>query len=128
MANLYLAVPAQLITTLFFCISGKASFIEMVSFMILGVVLCCFSSVFGCACGIHFMRLDWENEIEVIKQGTGVVVYMFPNMILTTVLLFGCIFLSKAIGTVGVIMLATLIYAVLTFIFALRVEKLSQNC
>ncbi|MBQ3795411.1 MAG: hypothetical protein II842_03850 [Butyrivibrio sp.] len=127
MANLYLAIPAQLITTLLFCISAKASFIEMVSFMILGVVLSCFSSVFGCACGIHFMKLDWENEIEVIKQGTGVVVYMFPNMILTMALLFGCIFLSKSIGTIGVTALAALIYAVLTLAFTLRVKKLSQS-
>ncbi len=128
MANLYLALPTQLITTLLFCISAKASFVEMLSFMILGVVLCCFSSVFGCACGLRFMRLDWENEIEVIKQGTGVVVYMFPNLILTTVLLLGSIFLSRVTGTVVTVMLAALLYAVLTFAFALRVEKLSQSC
>lgn len=128
MANLYLAIPAQLITTLLFCISAKASFIEMVSFMILGVVLSCFSSVFGCACGIHFMKLDWENEIEVIKQGTGVVVYMFPNMILTTVLLLGSIFLSRVTGTVVTVLLAALLYAALTFVFALRVEKLCKSC
>ena len=127
MANLYIAVPVQLLTTILFCISGKATFTETISFLILGFVLCCFSSVFGCACGIHFMKLDWENEIEVIKQGTGVVVYMFPNMILTIALLLGSILLSKYIGTIVVITLATLIYALLTFVFALRVEKLSRQ-
>ncbi len=126
MANLYISVPAQLLTTIFLCISAKATLVQTISFLILGLALCCFSAVFGCACGIHFMRLDWENEVEIIKQGTGVVVYMFPNMILTTALLFGCIFLSDTIGTVGVIMIATLIYAVLTFVFSLRVEKLSK--
>ena len=127
MANLYLSVPVQLITTILFCISARASLLETVCFLILGVVLCCFSAVFGCACGIHFMRLDWENEIEVIKQGVGVAVYMFPNMILTTVLLLGSIFLSKVMGTVGVILIATAVYAVLLFVFSLRVKKLGRD-
>ena len=26
------------------------------------------------------MRLDWENEIEVIKQGAAVSIYLLPNM------------------------------------------------
>ncbi len=127
LANLYLAVPTQLITTLLFCISAKATFMETISFLILGFALCCFSSVFGCACGIHFMKLDWENEIEVIKQGTGVAIYMFPNMILTTALLFGCIFLSKVTGTVVTALLTALLYAALTFVSALRVKSLSRQ-
>ena len=73
------------------------------------------------------MKLDWENEIEVIKQGTGVAIYMFPNMILTTALLFGCIFLSKVTGTVVTALLTALLYAALTFVSALRVKSLSRQ-
>ncbi len=27
------------------------------------------------------MQLDWENEVEVIKQGSAVSIYMLPNMV-----------------------------------------------
>ena len=26
------------------------------------------------------MRLDWENEVEVVKQGTAVALYLLPNL------------------------------------------------
>ena len=126
LASLYISVPVQLFATIMFCISAKASVLETIFFMILGFALCIFSSTFGLACGIHFMKLDWENEIEVIKQGTAVVVYMFPNMILTCAMLFGSIFLSNVIGIVLVSILAVAVYAVLIFILSLRVKALCK--
>lgn len=127
LANLYLAVPSQLLGTLMLCISAKVPFLTTIFFLLLGIALCIFSSVFGCACGVHFMRLDWENEIEVIKQGTGVVMYLFPNMVLTMVLLFGSIFLSKAVGVIwGTIILAGS-YLLLSALFYFRTMKLAKE-
>jgi ABC-2 type transport system permease protein len=127
LANLYIAVPAQLLGTLFICISAKASFLTTVTFLLLGVVLCIFSSVFGCACGVRFMRLDWENEIEVIKQGTAVVIYLFPNMIITCLLLVGSVFLANAVGIIpGTVVIMT-VYAVLAVIFYFRTMKLAKE-
>lgn len=126
LASLYISVPVQLFATIMFCISAKASVLETIFFMILGFVLCVFSSSFGLACGIHFMKLEWENEIEVIKQGTAVVVYMFPNMILTCAMLFGSIFLSKVIGIVLVSLIIALVYVLLSLIVYLRVKSLCR--
>ena len=126
LASLYISVPVQLFATLMFCISAKATVIDTIIFMILGFVLCVFSSSFGLACGIHFMKLEWENEIEVIKQGTAVVVYMFPNMILTCAMLFGSIFLSKVIGIVLVSLIVALVYVLLSLIVYLRVKSLCR--
>lgn len=124
LASLCFSVPAQLLATLFLCISAKASVLDTIEFMILGVALCIFSATFGCACGIHFMKLDWENEIEVIKQGTAVVIYMFPNMILTSLFLFGSIFLSGAIGSGAAVIIFTVLYLLLTGVFYLRIKRL----
>ena len=41
------------------------------------------------------MRLDWENEIEVIKQSSAVAIYMFPNMFID----MGLIVLTVYLGT-----------------------------
>ena len=127
LANLYLAVPAQLLGTLLLCISAKVPVFTTIIFMLLGVVLCIFSSVFGCACGVHFMRLDWENEIEAIKQGTAVVIYMFPNMILTCLLLVGSIFLANAVGVIAGTIIIMAAYAVFSVIFYFRTMKLAED-
>ena len=127
LASLYISIPAHLITTLFMCISAGTSVFEMLGFMLLGVVLCVFSAIYGCACGVHFIKLDWENEIEVIKQGTAVAAYMFPNMIMTTGLMFGSIFLAKRLGTIPVILVAIVIYSVLSMYFFTRIKYYAKR-
>ncbi len=127
LAGLYIAVPSQLITTLFFCISVKASIGTTVSFLILGIALCLFSTTLGCACGIHFMRLDWENEIEVIKQSTAVAIYLFPNMILTMVFLFVSILLAGIMGISLTTLIITVFYVLLSIVFYFRSLKLAES-
>ena len=60
----------------------------------LGLALCAFSTAWGCVCGIRHIRLDWENEIEVIKQGAAVVIYMLPNMFVVMGLIVLVVFLG----------------------------------
>ena len=127
LANLYLSVPTQLLATVLFCIFAKAPIFTTIIFIILGIVLCVFSSVYGCACGVHFMRLDWENEIEVIKQGTAVAIYIFPNVIITCLMLVGSIFLANVVGVIagtGIIMAA---YAIFAVVFYFRTMKLAEE-
>ena len=40
------------------------------------------------------MRLDWENEVEVIKQGSAVTIYMLPNMFVVMGLVVLVVFLG----------------------------------
>ena len=86
--NLYLTVPVTLFSIVTFSISAKAPILTTLLSLVLGFVLCAFSTTWGCVCGIKHMRLDWENEIEVIKQGAAVALYLFPNM-LACMLLIG---------------------------------------
>ena len=73
------------------------------------------------------MKLDWENEIEAIKQGTAVVIYIFPNMILTCILLVGSIFLANAVGMITGTVIIMAAYAVLSVIFYFRTMKLAKD-
>ena len=127
LANLYISIPAQLITTIGMCIGGKCGVAETIGYIILGITLCVFSATFGCECGIRFMKLDWENDVEVVKQGTAVVVYMFPNMILTIAMLIGSVILSMIIGKALVIVAAILIYCLLTAVCMMRVMALAKR-
>ena len=78
--NMYLTVPAMVFATLCMCISARVPAVNTILYLVLGFILCAFSTAWGCVCGMRYMRLDWENEIEVIKQGAAVSIYMLPNM------------------------------------------------
>jgi len=81
--NLYLTVPCSLFATVCFCISAGVPFTNALLYCAESLALCAFSTAWGCVCGLRFMKLDWENETEVVKQGTAVAVYLFPNMLVT---------------------------------------------
>jgi ABC-2 type transport system permease protein len=92
--NMLLTLPFMVFATLCLCISAGVTVPGTLLYLALGAALCAFSTAWGCVCGIRFMRLDWENEVEVIKQGRAVVIYMFPNMIVA----MGMVVLAVILG------------------------------
>lgn len=123
--NMYLTAPVSLFTITTACISAKIPVITSILFLILGFMLCAFSTTWGCICGIKHMRLDWENEIEAIKQGSAVVLYLFPN-ILVCFILIGA---SIALGTVlESNVIALIMIALVTFITWLNYRKVMKLC
>ncbi len=125
--NMYLTVPAMAFATLCMCASAKVPFADTLLYLILGIALCAFSTAWGCVCGVRHMRLDWENEMEVIKQSAAVAIYMLPNMFAVMGLTVLVVILGMridhrllALGFTGVaLLLAGLSY--------LRVMKLARN-
>ena len=121
--NMYLTVPFALFATVCICISAHVPVLTSVLSVILSFCLCAFSTAWGCVCGVKHMRLDWENEIEVVKQGAAVSLYILPNMFVTTGLIVLTVFLGTKINRD--IILGILILAV-TFLAALSYKKLSS--
>ena len=78
--NMCLGVPSMIISTICLCISAKVPLPNAALYLILGFALCAFSTAWGCVCGIRHMRLDWENDVEVVKQGAAVTIYILPNL------------------------------------------------
>ena len=125
--NMMLTVPFAMFTTVTFSISAGVPFLNMVLYVILGLVLCSFSTTWGCVCGIRHMRLDWENEVEVVKQGAAVTIYLLPNMFVTMALMAGTVFLGTMINSNVVTVIFIMIYAVLAGLSYLRVLKLCKD-
>ena len=73
------------------------------------------------------MRLDWENEIEVIKQGAAAAIYMFPNMFAAMGLCVLCVFLGKVMDYRLVALLFTVIASALTALCYRRVIILAKH-
>ena len=99
----------------------------MFLYLVFGFALCCFSTAWGCACGIKHMRLDWENEVEVIKQGSAGAIYMLPNMFVVMGLTGLVIFLGMKMDTRLLTLILTAITAVLAVLSYLRAMKLASK-
>ena len=73
------------------------------------------------------MRLDWENEIEVIKQGAAVAIYMLPNMFAVMGLMVLVVFLGTQIDHRLLTLILILFTAVLAGLSYMRVMALSKR-
>lgn len=125
--NMYLAVPAMEIGILSFCIAGKVALPLILLELVLGLLLCCFSTAWGCVCGLKHMRLDWENEVEVIKQGTAVMVYLLPNMFVCMGLIVLVCFLGTRVNHYIIMGISIAIVAILATLSYARVMALVKK-
>lgn len=118
--NIYLTVPVMTFTILTVCFSAKVPPLNTALYVLQGLVLCAFSTCWGCVCGIKHMRLDWENEIEVIKQGSAVSLYLLPNMFITMALIGAVVYFSQFINS---LMITCVMIVVLSIFAALSYAK-----
>ncbi|MBQ7200746.1 MAG: hypothetical protein IJS24_05160, partial [Eubacterium sp.] len=125
--NMYLDVPVMIFSTICICISAGVPILETILYLILGFMLCSFSTAWGCACGIKHIKLEWENEIEVVKQGAAVTIYLLPNMFACMAVAALSIFLGINMdhNLLAVIMIA--IVGVLALLSYLRVMSLVKK-
>lgn len=125
--NMYLTVPFMAFSTVCMCASAKVSAVNTLLYLILGLALCAFSTSWGCVCGIKHIRLDWENEIEVIKQGAGVMIYLLPNMFVNMGVCVLAVFLGTKLDHRIIALAFILIAVILSAISYRRVMKLSKK-
>lgn len=125
--NMCLTVPFMAFSTLCLCVSAGVPAVDAALYLLLGLALCAFSTAWGCVCGIRHMRLDWENEVEVIKQSTAVAIYMLPNMFVVMGLCVAVVFLGTWMDHLLLTLLLTLIAAALAALSYLRVLRLAER-
>lgn len=125
--NMYITVPFMALGTIVLGFAFGGTVIDVLVYLVCGFVLCARSTAWGMVCGIKFIKLDWENDIEVIKQGMGVLVYLFPNMFVTMILVVALIFASSKVNGTILILGITLVEAILTFLSYQAVKKMAKN-
>ena len=125
--NMYLTVPFMTFAILSLCITGHVNVLNTVLDVILGIALCAFSTTWGCVCGVRHMRLDWENEIEVIKQGAAVVIYLFPNMIVTMIMVVAMVLLGMVVNHLIITATCIVVVSLLSALCYWGVMKLAEK-
>lgn len=124
--NMALAVPFMAFSTMCLCISAKVSAADTILYLLLGFTLCAFSTAWGCVCGVRHMRLDWENEIEPVKQNAAIPIYMFPNMFATMGLTALVVFLGTRMDHRLLMTMLMLVAAALALLSYRRVMRLAK--
>ena len=121
--QLWITIPFALLGNLCCGAACRAGAGEIVLMMLCGCALCLLSDVWGLWCGLRHQNLDWDNEIEVVKQGAAVAWYLFPNMLLTCGVLVGAVILGGRWGAVPVLALVTSA----SLLAALGLDKLTMK-
>ena len=125
--NLFLTVPFMTVSVIMLSIAAKTPVINTVLYVILGIALCCFSTAWGCVCGVRHIKLEWENEVEVIKQGSAAAIYMLPNMFVVMGLCVLVVFLGTKLNHTMIAGAFILITALLSALSYRRVMKLAKK-
>ncbi|MCR5685236.1 MAG: hypothetical protein K6G81_07405 [Lachnospiraceae bacterium] len=116
--NMCFVAPFGVFAVICLCISARAPFITTLLEIVLILCLSAFSTAWGCVCGVKHIRLDWENEIEVVKQGPAVAAYLLPNMFLTMALIVLVVVLGMQMNQnliLGILILISGILAALSY-------------
>lgn len=125
--NIYCFGPFMLFGIIGLCVSARAPIADVLLYLVCGLSLLLFSTCYGMRCGIKHVRLDWENEIEVIKQGSAITSYMFPNMLVTMVLVVLVAILGRKVNSRIVVAILTLIAAGLAGLSYRSVKKMAEK-
>ncbi len=125
--NVLLFAPTTAVSIILMCISARASILDSVLYVILGISLVAYSTCWGCVCGIKHMTFDWENDVDVIKKGTATLIYMLPNMIVVMGLIALSVFLGMRMSHVLLSLIMIVIALVLALLSYVRVMKLAKK-
>lgn len=125
--NIYLTVPFAVFATICMSFSARVPIGNAILYIAEIIALCCFSTTWGCVCGLKHIKLEWENEIEVVKQGAAVAIYMFPNMFVCMGLVVLVVFLGMYVNTNLISLIITLIALGLSAICYRCVIRLSSR-
>ena len=124
--NLCLTLPAGLFAVLSGCHAMKGGIVDYLISIYLIVVLVLFSTVYGMKCGLKHVKLDWENEVEVVKSGPAVNTYVLPNLFGTMIVIALMIVLSFIMDLKLLVLIVSALYIILTLWSYARVRKLAH--
>lgn len=126
--NMLMFCPPAIIADLAVSYCFKAQITDVILSIVLVLVLCLFSSVFGLRCGLKHRKLNWDNEIEVVKQGAAVASYMLPNMFVNMILMVAVV-AAHIIYGFGILIYICLmvVYLLLTLLSWMAVKRYAHR-
>lgn len=115
--NMLLQIPVAIIGNICFGIALKAGVVNTILYVLCGLAICLLTSSVGLFIGIKFIRLEWENEVEIIKQGVTVAIYLLPTIFVFVILIALTFVLGTILKPTLVLACVALIMGILGMVF-----------
>ncbi len=125
--NMILGIPVIIISTIIFHFTLDISAIHALLLLLISFSLLTLISFIGSVVNLYFPKLDFKNEVEVIKQSLGAFLAMIAgfSVLGTQVLLY--IFFSDYLTTEIIILCLSMIDGLLVIPFYVMINKNSEN-
>lgn len=124
--NLLLFEPISLLACVILSIRFGANPVQILAFAVCNFACNVFSTTWGMVCGIKHRKTDWERDIEVIKQGTAVTLYLLPNMFVVMALIAGSIALGFVMDPALIALIVTVLAGILALLSYHSVQRLAK--
>ena len=121
--NLYVQVPFMVIGCICFGIALHVPFYIILLFLLCGIILCLYSTVFGMFCNLKHANMEWEKEVDVVKRGSAVMFYILPNLFITMAVIAICLFVGFYNGSIVTLLTVSAAYAGAAILFYLLIRK-----
>ncbi|MCF0261149.1 MAG: hypothetical protein HUJ54_14910, partial [Erysipelotrichaceae bacterium] len=125
--SLAVMLPVGLFSVFTVSLAMKAGWMDLLLNLAMMGALCLFAATYGLYCGYRHRNLDWEYEIEVIKQGPALMWYMFPNMVMTIILISMMFGLGMQMNLTFIQLVLILILCLASWLFWKRAVKTAQE-
>lgn len=122
--NMLLYTPVGIMGCICFGVKCGGNLLCVLTFILCEIALCAFSTTWGMICGVKFKKLDWTNEIEVVKQGSALTIYLFPNLFGTMLLIVGAVILGQMMSPIFINLILTAVFAALSLLCYHKVVKM----
>lgn len=125
--NLFLTVPFAILGNFIIALSAHTTVTEVVLCILCGIIQCIFATTFGMFANLLLPKMDWKNDIEVIKQGASAAIYILPNMFLTMGIGVLSVIVGLKTSTIISILAITIFYLALALLFYIGVCAKSKQ-
>lgn len=113
LVNLTVALPFWIVSTVLLFVALSPEPVDMIALVFLPLAVILLMSVLGIAVNAKHPKFDWENDVEVVKQGGGVGFTMFAGfgVIIVTVIVYLAVIIIAGMLDLGLFKLLPVIYA-----------------
>lgn len=92
--NMVLLLPAAFVSCLCLGITLQLDVLTFLLYFVVSFAMVSFSTVIGMWFNLCFQKYQWQNDVEVVKQGAAVALGILVNMFLQMILIFVSMVLS----------------------------------
>ena len=123
LTNIITVLIPTIFSLLIMCFNFKISIIETFLILIITVVLNIICSQFGLLMNLAFPKLDFESEIQAIKQSTSPFVTVFTMMIFSIIVIVVAFILSFVLGNIVMMLIILTLLFIISFLEKLILNK-----